>query len=564
MDKETIKDIFNYKNKIKELEKYNNIASSYKRKYNLLNDNFESKVEKKVNAELKLLTNKYQDEIKNLNKERACLNKKVIKLDVDNRKLHREIDSKKAEIIEKNLIIEELEKEIKKLKGKLNIDSNNSGIPTSQTPISKEKRNPNTREKSNKHIGGQEGHKKSTLHAPNIIAEEKEEVIKQCTNCKSEELIDTGKVISKYVVDYKIVTYNTKYNYKIYKCACCGKEVHKHIPSELKEEVQYGPIVKSQILTLANVGNVPINKIRRIISGLSLDITPSEGYIAKLQVKASKSLDNFIEDIKERIIKSSLVYWDDTVIFVNKKRNCLRFYGDEELAFYVAHETKGKTGLDEDKILNLVDKNAYVMHDHNIVNYNSDYNFNNIECCIHLLRDLERVSQNIPNRTWSSKTKELFSTFNDKRNELISKNIDKFDDNETSKFIIKFDECIALGYEENSKDSNIYYSNEEVALLNRLVDYRDNYLYWIYDFNLPFTNNLSERSLRGIKSKMKVSGQFQNINRAKDYAKIKSYIETAHRNNINESYALERLVSGNPLTVEEMLENKKMTKTIMS
>lgn len=557
MDKETIKIIYNYKNRIRQLEKYNSNTSFYKRKYNSLNDNFESKVEKKVNAELKLLQNEYQDEIKKLNKE-------IIKFDVDNRKLRNEIDSKKAEINEKNQIIEELEKEIKKLKGKLNIDSNNSGIPTSKTPINKEKRNPNTRKKSNKHIGGQEGHKKFTLQVPDIITDEKEEVIEQCTNCNSEQLIDTGKVISKYVVDYKIVIYNTRYNYKIYKCACCGKEVHKNIPNELKEEVQYGSIVKSQILTLANVGNVPINKIRRIISGLSLDITPSEGYIAKLQVKASKCLDKFIEDIKERIVKSSLVYWDDTVIFVNKKRNCLRFYGDEELAFYVAHETKGKIGLDEDRILNLVDKNTYVMHDHNIVNYNRDYDFNNIECCVHLLRDLERVSQNISNRTWSSKTKKLFSEFNDKRNDLISKNIDRFDEKETSEFIINFDECIALGYEENTKDSNVYYSNEEIALLNRLVDYRDNYLYWIYDFNLPFTNNLSERSLRGIKSKMKVSGQFQNINRAKDYAKIKSYIETARRNNINESYALERLASGNPLTVEEMLEIKKMTKTIMS
>ena len=49
----------------------------------------------------------------------------------------------------------------------------------------------------------------------------------------------------------------------------------------------------------------------------------------------------------------------------------------------------------------------------------------------------------------------------------------------------------------------------------------------IIDFDVPFTNNLSERNLRGIKSKMKVSGQFQNIDRAIDYANIRSYIETS-------------------------------------
>ena len=553
MNKDFIKKIYEYKNQIKALEKRANIANDYKRMYDSLSNDFNLKVEKRVNIETNILTDKYQKEINSLNKEKANLNKIILKYDMDNRKLVNKINLQENEIIEKDNKIKELEKEIQRLNGKLNLDSSNSGIPSSQTPIYKEKIIPNSRKKTDKHIGGQEGHSKASLKVPSIINKEIDETLDKCTNCNSEELVDTGKVISKYVTDYKIIINSTKYNFKVYKCLCCGKEIHKKIPDELKEEVQYGPIVKSQILTLANVGNVPINKIRRIISGLSIDISPSEGYISKLQIKASKCLDKFIKDIKEKIINSLLIYWDDTVIFVNKKRNCLRFYGNEKLAFYVAHETKGKKGLDEDNILNLINKDASVMHDHNIVNYNEEYSFNNIECCIHLLRDLERVSQNIPNRAWSTKIKELFSSFNTKRIELIEKKIDKFEDDELNNFVIEFDEDIALGYEENSKDSDVYYSNEELALLNRLVDYRDNYLYWLYDFDLPFTNNLSERSLRGIKTKMKVSGQFQNIERAKDYAKIKSYIETAHRNNINESYALERLASGNPLTLEEMI-----------
>lgn len=563
MNKDYIKEIFENKNKIKELEKRASVGSSYKRKYELLSNNYESRVEKAVDIKSRILTDDYQKEIKQLNKDKTELNQQLIKYDADKRKLikkivkqEKELEEKDKEIEEKNKKIEELEREISKLNGKLNLDSNNSGKPTSQTPLDKEKRNPNTRKPTDKHIGGQIGHPKSKLEIPTIITEEKEETLEKCTSCNSEELIDTGKVISKYTIDYKIIVSNTKHNFKVYKCSCCGKEVHKKIPNNLKEEVQYGPKVKAQMLTLSNVGNVPINKIRRIISGLSLNINPSEGYISKLQTQASKNLDKFIGDLKDKIIKSSLVYWDDTVIFVNTKRNCLRFYGDDKLAFYVAHETKGKKGLDEDKILNLVDKDTCVVHDHNIINYNKDYDFKNVECCIHLLRDLEKVSQSIPNRTWAKKIKEAFSSFNEKRNELIKNKIEKFNEEELNDFIIEFDENIALGYQENAKDSKVYYSKEELALLNRLVDYRDNYLYWLYDFNLPFTNNLSERSLRGAKSKMKVSGQFQNIARANDYAKIRSYIETAHRNNINESYALERLADGNPLTLEEMLNNK--------
>ena len=86
------------------------------------------------------------------------------------------------------------------------------------------------------------------------------------------------------------------------------------------------------------------------------------------------------------------------------------------------------------------------------------------------------------------------------------------------------------------------------------MEYRDNYIYWTLDFNLPFTNNLSERGLRGIKSKMKVSGQFQNITNAEYYAVIRSYIETCYRNKVNGHEALIRLIEGNPYTLEQILE----------
>ena len=51
-----------------------------------------------------------------------------------------------------------------------------------------------------------------------------------------------------------------------YKCECCGKIVHEEIPNHLKEECQYGSTLKSLVLALTNVGNVPFNKQRRILS----------------------------------------------------------------------------------------------------------------------------------------------------------------------------------------------------------------------------------------------------------------------------------------------------------
>ncbi|MBP3920032.1 MAG: hypothetical protein J6D28_00535, partial [Bacilli bacterium] len=58
-------------------------------------------------------------------------------------------------------------------------------------------------------------------------------------------------------------------------------------------------------------------------------------------------------------------------------------------------------------------------------------------------------------------------------------------------------------------------------------------------------------------SKMKIAGQFQNETAAQCYADIKTYIETCHRNNINPTDALIRLMEDNPYTVEEIFEDDK-------
>lgn len=485
--------------------------------------------------------------------EQARLEKIELKLNIQVAKL----EDKTKELENKN---KELQKEIERLKGIQNLDGTNAGIPTSKTPIGKKKIIPNFAKNTGGKIGRKEGHKKDKLEP---VSEEKinkhiEHKMSNCPNCNKHDIKKTGKVIKKQVKDYKIIIEYTEHDFIEYKCNCCGKTFHENIPNHLKEECQYGSNLKSLVLTLSNVGNVPLNKIRRILNGLSIEeIDPCEGYFVKLQKQASKGLENFIKELRIELIKSAILYWDDTVVDINKKQSCMRYYGNDFVCLFIAHEKKNKEGLDKDNILNLLSKNTVVEHDHNKVNYNDDYSFINAECCQHLLRDLKKVEINIPERTWCKEGIKLFQEFDHKRNELISKGIDTFTGDEINEFILKLDQILLKGLEENEADSSPYYASKEKTLIYRIIEYRDNYIYWILDFDIPFTNNLSERNLRGIKSKMKVSGQFQNIDRAIDYANIRSYIETCRIYGKNEYDCLSRLVEGNPYTFAELRETKK-------
>ena len=460
-----------------------------------------------------------------------------------------------AELAERILEKEALIKENLRLRALLNTDGTNSGIPTSKTPLSKKKVIPNSREKSGKKIGGQPGHPKKKLEsfAEEEITETEIHHAEECPYCGGNG-VETETSVHKDELDYEVVVIKKRHHFPVCRCTDCGREFHQPIPSKLKEDNQYGVHVRGLALALMNIGNVSVNKVRKMIYGLSEEeINPSEGYIIKQQRKAAGELAAFLEELRKRCLTLGTLYWDDTVIDIDTARGCLRFYGDDKTALYVAHRYKNKEGLDEDAILKLLPEDAVVMHDHNKVNYNNEYSFSNIECNVHLLRDLQNTTDNLQHE-WSAKLKDLLEKTNADRNGAIEKGEETFEDAYVKAFYSEFDRVMLLAMEENKEDYNKYYGKDERTLLLRILDYKDNYLSWVVNFELPFSNNLSERALRGVKSKMKVSGQFQSEESAKHYAAIKSYIETCYRNGINETEALIRLCDGNPYTMKEIFE----------
>ena len=121
----------------------------------------------------------------------------------------------------------------------------------------------------------------------------------------------------------------------------------------------------------------------------------------------------------------------------------------------------------------------------------------------------------------------------------------------------KLTDILERAMKKAEENKSIYTGPFERSVISRIKKYRENFFAWIYDFSIPTTNNLSERALRGVKTKMKVSGQFASTDTADNYALIRTYVETCRRNGINEIEALTRLCNGNPYTVEEIFSLQK-------
>ena len=300
----------------------------------------------KVNKENKLLRLRL-DILESENQRKDKIISKHEKVIEDIETNNKKIINEKDKIIEaQNKKIIELVNQLNLTKNerdmylaKLNMDGTNAGIPTSQTPINKKKIIPNSRKKTDNKIGGQENHKKHKLEKfkDEEINENEDVTLDECPHCHSKNLIKLNSEITKDEFDYQIKIIKKRIHFKEYKCLNCNSVVRKDIPVNLKEENQYGNNVQATALTLTNIGNVPMNKVRKIISGLTMnEIDLSEGYISKLQKRATSKLEKFITDLKFYITHLNLVYWDDTVIMINKTRGCMRFYGNEDVALYYA------------------------------------------------------------------------------------------------------------------------------------------------------------------------------------------------------------------------------------
>ena len=121
------------------------------------------------------------------------LNRQCKKLKLFAEGLQRESDRKDLVITALKREIAELLREKARLEALLGTDGTNSSLPTSQTPIHKEKVIPNSREKSGKAKGGQPGHEKAKLekHKDYEITEHIVHKEEACPECGG-KLVETG------------------------------------------------------------------------------------------------------------------------------------------------------------------------------------------------------------------------------------------------------------------------------------------------------------------------------------------------------------------------------------
>ena len=416
------------------------------------------------------------------------------------------------------------------------IINNNSGN-SSKPPSTDTKKNiPNNREKTNKKRGAQKGHVAHFLS--------KENIKKKIENKEIEhKIINVGKpqreFVSKYIIDVEVKTIAKEYRF--YR----DENGKYNIPKEFKTDVQYGSGVKTLCSILNTEEVVAINRLTKFVSCISHGLLNiSNGTIVNFVKELNTKSEYIRKDIKNKLLNSELMYTDATTARSENRNISIRNYSTDKYTLLVATKGKGKKYLEETNILNKYTGN--LVHDHETVIYN--YGNKHIECNVHVSRYLKGCYENT-NHKWALKMRSFLCSLNEYRKKLKTKNIEKLDSEKLERYSKRYDEILEEGYEENKKIRKKFLRQDEQRLLNRLKKYKENHLLFLYDFTAPFDNNLSERELRHIKTKQKVSGYFNSFSGAQMYSNIKSLIITLKKQGQNFYNEIFNIYENNPVNV---------------
>lgn len=447
-------------------------------------------------------------------------------------------------------IIALLAARVQTLEDQLAKNSSNSGKPPTSDGLKKPRRTRSLRKPSGKKSGAQPGHEGHRLE----LAEKPERVevhpVQRCGHCQASLAeMPVLAVKKRQVFDLppmRLVV--TEHQAEIKLCPCCGKTTQAEFPAELTQLTQYGPGFKALLVYLNQKHFIPLERVNEFCEDVFAH-SVGEGTIVDANAQAAETIEPVNARTKQYLTETEdTVCFDESGLRVNQKLNWVHSASTEKATCYHIDPKRGQEGIDRAGIL--PGRTGPSMHD----DWKPYYTYPNAKhtaCNAHHLRELEFLQERYP-QAWEGEMAKHLVAIQKAVAEAAAQGRNSLTAEQLITFEARYDELVAQGLELNPPPEKPPGKRGKAKqtppknLLDRLRDNKSAVLAFMYDFKVPFDNNLAERDIRMVKLKQKISGCFRSEAGAKVFGLIRGYLSTAKKNHVSALEALKMAFSGSP------------------
>ncbi len=430
-----------------------------------------------------------------------------------------------------------LQKRLDKLEHPKNSD--NSSIAPSQDP-NRPKRTSSLREKSGRKSGGQKRRKGKTLE----MSAHPDEVVKEspyyCERCgQNLETVPVTGIDKRQVVDIIPLKVKVTEYQSLQKQCSCGCITRGSFPDQVRAKVSYGPVTEGLIGYMHTHQYLPHRRLTEMLQDV-FGLPISEGTVDNVLTRLSDKAAPVYEHIRRQVEQSNVVGADETSVNINGKKGWIWVWQNAKYTYVNHHASRGKEAVKA----NFPDgfKNATLIHDCWKPHLNTPAK-NHQLCIPHLLREIKFLKQKYDD-PWVEAFGKLLNDALERKETILEETQDGDESKSLVKLVDRLDRLLA--------DINTFNPQRKdlVAFYNRLVKYKDHLFVFLIDPEVPGDNNGSERDMRKIVVKNKISGLFRSTKGAERYMMLRSIVDTVKKNGQNIYHALQTLAE-NPTLVGE-------------
>jgi transposase len=432
---------------------------------------------------------------------------------------------------------------IAELEARLGLNSQNSSKPPSSDGLAKPP--PKTRSlrerKPKKTNGGQPGHEGRTLSQ---VADPAYTLTHEPGACGC-GLSLVGRPVTSVVrrqsFDLPEIAIEVTEHHLVERECACGVRTRARAPVGVDAPVQYGPRVTAIVMYLY-VGQF-LSKRRAAQALAELFGTPiSEATVATMVARGADALGVFLAEIRRRLRQADVVGFDETGFRVAGRLHWVHCARTDRYTLVICHPKRGVKGM---AALGVIDGFTGVAVHDAWAPYDTYLGPGHQLCCAHVQRELQAVADaaDPDGWCWAEQAHQALVDIQILVEDTIAAGRAAIDEDELGALISRLKSAALIGLNETSARTGTLMKKHN-ALARRLLARQGDYLRFVVDWRVPPDNNGSERDIRMIKLRQKVSGCMRTLTGATQFCAIRSYLSTAAKHGVNFFEALVQLAEG--------------------